>query len=76
MPTRHEACGNGRAAKHFGIDIFMLTKKRENLIITVLTSIIRRRSSEPSYHPFFGQIFGFEIFNYFDSGHSAQHIVK
>ena len=36
----------------------------------------RRRSSEPSYHPIFGQIFDFEIFNYFDSGHSAQHIVK
>ena len=36
----------------------------------------RRRSSEPSYHPIFGKIFDFEIFNYFDSGHSAQHIVK
>ena len=39
-------------------------------------STFRRRSSEPSYHPIFGQIFYFEIFNYFDSGHSAQHIVK
>ena len=33
----------------------------------------RRRSSEPSYHPIFGQIFDFEIFNHFDSGHSVQH---
>ena len=36
----------------------------------------RRQSSEPSYHPTFGQFFDFEIFNYFDSGQSAQHIVK
>ena len=36
----------------------------------------RRRSSEPSYHPIFGQIFYYEIFNNFDSGHSVQHIVK
>ena len=36
----------------------------------------RRRSSEPSYHPIFGQIFDYEIFNNFDSGHSVQHIVK
>ena len=27
-------------------------------------------------HPIFGQIFEFEIFNHFDSGHSVQHIVK
>ena len=31
---------------------------------------------EPSYHPIFGQIFDYDIFNYFDSGHSVQHIVK
>ena len=46
----------------------------DNLSISEQTN--RRRSSEPSYHPIFGQIFDFEIFNYFDSGHSAQHIVK
>ena len=41
-----------------------------------LFAYYRRRSSEPSYHPIFGQIFDFEIFNHFDSGHSVQHIVK
>ena len=40
------------------------------------TQTIRQQSSEPSYHPIFGQIFDFEIFNHFDSGHSVQHIVK
>ena len=50
--------------------------KVQHLMALYYDCSYRRRSSEPSYHPIFGQIFDFEIFNHFDSGHSVQHIVK
>ena len=69
--------GNSRLRMTLKLNVGCLSSASEinggNIRLPMTLKINRRRSSEPSYHPIFGHIFDFEIFNHFDCGHSVQH---